>query len=70
MSVVTLTSKGQITLPQSVRRGLGLRAGDKLEFVADEAGGFKLMAQRKQVQALPRPVCRARLASDQCARHE
>jgi antitoxin PrlF len=52
MSVATLTSKGQITLPQSVRSSLGLQAGDKLDFVADEAGGFRVVALRKDVHAL------------------
>ncbi len=52
MSVATLTSKGQITLPQAVRSSLGLQAGDKLDFVADEAGGFRVVALRKDVHAL------------------
>jgi antitoxin PrlF len=52
MPVATLTSRGRITLPQSVRRSLGLHAGDKLEFVADEAGSFKVVALRKPVQTL------------------
>jgi AbrB family looped-hinge helix DNA binding protein len=33
MPTSTLTSKGQITLPQAVRTALGLEAGDKLDFV-------------------------------------
>jgi AbrB family looped-hinge helix DNA binding protein len=52
MSVATLTSKGQITLPQSVRTSLGVQAGDKLDFVADDAGGFRVVALRKDVHAL------------------
>jgi AbrB family looped-hinge helix DNA binding protein len=30
-----ITSKGQITVPYEVRRALGVRAGDKLEFETD-----------------------------------
>lgn len=32
MSSATLTSKGQITLPQDVRNDLDLKAGDKVSF--------------------------------------
>jgi AbrB family looped-hinge helix DNA binding protein len=30
-----LTSKGQITVPREVRRALGVRAGDRLQFQKD-----------------------------------
>lgn len=33
-----LTSKGQITIPQEVRRVLGVQPGDKLLFEGDENG--------------------------------
>ena len=52
MSVATLTSKGQITMPRAVRESLGLQAGDKVDFVADEAGGFKVVALRQDVKLL------------------
>ncbi len=32
MAVATLTSKGQITLPKSIRDRLGLKPGDKIAF--------------------------------------
>lgn len=35
----TLTSKGQLTIPASVRRAMGVAAGDKLRF-APAGGGF------------------------------
>jgi antitoxin PrlF len=31
-TIATVTSKGQITIPRTVRRMLGLHAGDALEF--------------------------------------
>jgi antitoxin PrlF len=32
----TISSKGQITVPQEVRKRLGLQPGDRVEFVAEE----------------------------------
>ncbi len=52
MATATLTSKGQITMPQAVRQTLGLQAGDRVAFVADNAGGYKVIALRKDVKAL------------------
>lgn len=52
MATSTLTSKGQITLPQAVRNALGLEAGDKVDFVEDDAGGFRVLALRKDVREL------------------
>ena len=39
--IATLTSKGQITLPVSVRRALKLKTGDKLDFVVTEDGEIR-----------------------------
>jgi antitoxin PrlF len=52
MSTATLTSKGQITLPQAVRQALGVEAGDKLDFVADKGGGFRVVALRQDAERL------------------
>jgi len=38
MAAATITSKGQITLPKSVRTKLGLEAGHRVEFVETDAG--------------------------------
>jgi antitoxin PrlF len=32
----TMTSKGQLTVPQEIRKRLGLEAGDRVEFVVEE----------------------------------
>jgi AbrB family looped-hinge helix DNA binding protein len=37
MSMATLTSKGQTTIPREVREFLNLKSGDKLEFKIDPA---------------------------------
>ena len=36
MTQVTITSKGQVTIPKSIRDKLSLFAGDKVEFVLTE----------------------------------
>jgi AbrB family looped-hinge helix DNA binding protein len=41
MAGMTITSKGQVTIPKAVRDRLGLRAGDKVEFV-ERDGEFVL----------------------------
>lgn len=38
MPTATLTSKGQITIPLSLRTVLGLHPGSKLDFIRDESG--------------------------------
>ena len=32
----TISSKGQLTVPQEIRKRLGLEAGDRVEFVVEE----------------------------------
>lgn len=52
MATATMTSKGQITVPASVRAALGVDAGDRLEFVQVSSGRFELVASTKPVTAL------------------
>lgn len=52
MPIATLTSKGQLTLPQAVRDALGLQTGDKVDFVPQADGGFRVLALRKDVREL------------------
>jgi len=42
-----VTSKGQITVPREIRRRLGVRPGDKLEF-EDNGNGVQVTAVRKE----------------------
>jgi len=52
MTKATLTSKGQITIPKEVRERLGVEAGDRLEFIEQERGVFKVVAATRDVRHL------------------
>ena len=52
MSIATLTSKGQVTIPKSVREALRLAAGDRIEFIDVGNGRFELIAATRDVTEL------------------
>lgn len=52
MPTATVTSKGQITIPKEVRDSLGVEAGDRVEFVAQEKGVYKVVAATRDVRHL------------------
>ncbi len=43
MAVATITTKGQTTIPKSIRTQLHLEAGDRIEFVIQEDGSVLLV---------------------------
>ena len=47
MSSVSVTSKGQVTIPKRVRQALGITAGSKVEFDVD-GGGARLTLIKQQ----------------------
>lgn len=49
MAKATVTAKGQVTIPKAVRERMGLRVGDKVDFVVDR-GEYRL---RKHVGPNP-----------------
>jgi AbrB family looped-hinge helix DNA binding protein len=49
VSIATITSKGQVTIPKDVRERLGLRAGDRLNFQIDADGKLKLTTVSRRV---------------------
>jgi antitoxin PrlF len=51
MAAATLTSKGQITLPKSVRERLGVEAGDRIEFIESEQG-FLIVPATRDIRSL------------------
>ena len=52
MVTATITSKGQITLPKEVREALGVGTGDRVEFVAEEKGVYKVIPATRDVKSL------------------
>jgi AbrB family looped-hinge helix DNA binding protein len=49
MSVSTITSKGQVTIPKRVRDRLRLKTGDRLEFRVEEDGSIRVYPIAKKV---------------------
>ena len=59
MSISTLTSKGQTTIPRDVRDAAGLRTGDRLHFTVLADGTIILRVKNRSVRDLaikPKPV--------------
>ncbi|MCC5622038.1 AbrB/MazE/SpoVT family DNA-binding domain-containing protein [Nostoc sp. CHAB 5715] len=52
MASATITSKGQITIPQEIRDYLHLDTGSKVDFVIDENGTVKLIPLNVPIQTL------------------
>lgn len=60
MAAATISSKGQTTIPGAIRRGLGLAAGDRVEFLL-APGGYAVLLPcdlepRDLRGLLPRPA--------------
>ncbi|OGQ83795.1 MAG: hypothetical protein A2289_24270 [Deltaproteobacteria bacterium RIFOXYA12_FULL_58_15] len=52
MSASTLTTKGQVTIPKSVREVLGVRAGDRVAFFVREDGIVELRPETVDLKDL------------------
>ncbi len=52
MAISTLTSKGQLTLPQAIRTRLNVHAGDTIDFVVEPDGTIVVRAGGSDVTAL------------------
>ena len=48
----TITSKGQTTIPNEIRKLLHLKSGDKIGFAIDSNGGVRIRAKNRPVSAL------------------
>ena len=52
MAIATVTSKGQVTIPKTVRDDLGIETGTKLLFIRMSNGQYFLTAKRGSVMDL------------------
>jgi antitoxin PrlF len=52
MTVATITTKGQTTIPKRIREHLKLHAGDRLDFVIDDSGEVLLRPATSDVTEL------------------
>lgn len=52
MATGTMTSKGQITIPKSVREDLDLKPGSRVQFVKTADGGYELRREHRPVKKL------------------
>jgi len=52
MPSATVTAKGQITIPQSVRVALGVSFGDRIDFVEMEKGQFMIIPATHSIKEL------------------
>jgi antitoxin PrlF len=52
MPTAALTSKGQITIPIEVREELGLKAGDRIEFVKNDEGKYFIQPKKGSIMNL------------------
>lgn len=52
MSFATMTSKGQTTIPKTVRDATGLQAGDKMHFTVLEDGTILVRVKNRSIRDL------------------
>lgn len=63
VTFATITSKGQTTIPKSVRDAAGLRAGDRIHFAVLADGTIIVRPKTRSVRELGvRPPARRRIA--------
>lgn len=52
MGTVSVTSKGQVTIPKRVRQALGITAGSKVEFDLDGSGARLRLVRKKSTSRI------------------
>jgi AbrB family looped-hinge helix DNA binding protein len=66
MAIVTLSSKGQLTIPSQLRTALGLAPGDRLQVSVDHQGRLVLVPSKDEPKDLfrHRPPVRRPMSLD------
>jgi AbrB family looped-hinge helix DNA binding protein len=59
MPAATLSSKGQMVIPKSLREQLGLKPGDSVDFILQENGDVLIRPAAQDVQKLKGMLYRA-----------
>ena len=52
MPSATITSKGQITIPQEIRKALGLETGDRVSFRVTKSGAVEIQPETLDLMSL------------------
>ena len=52
MPKATVTTRGRITIPRDVRDALGIKAGDRVTFIAEGTGAYSVVAATRDVRRL------------------
>lgn len=60
MAIATVTSKGQTTIPKSVRDAVGLQAGDRIHFTVLPDGTIIVRAKTRSVRDVARKAAARR----------
>jgi AbrB family looped-hinge helix DNA binding protein len=64
-----MTSKGQTTIPKSVREAAGLRSGDRIHFAVLADGTIIVRVKKRSIRELPlRPAKRKHVTIAQMSR--
>jgi antitoxin PrlF len=60
MATAAIRGNGQITIPKEVRDALGVVAGDRIEFVAEKEGVYRIIPATRDIRQLkgllPKPA--------------
>jgi antitoxin PrlF len=52
MPTAKVTSKGQVTIPNEVRKALNLKPGDRIDFFQNQHGEFVLLPRNRSIRDL------------------